>query len=67
VTRPVTLKAVLEGTETDSQDKARLGVSASTTISRGDFGMKFNQMLGSGNLAVSDKVKIQLDLSFVAA
>jgi polyisoprenoid-binding protein YceI len=67
VTRPVTLRAVLEGTETDSQGKARLGVSASTAISRGDFGMKFNQVLGSGNVVVSDKVKIQLDLSFVAA
>ena len=54
VTRPVTLKAVLEGTETDSQGNARLGVSASTAISRGDFGMKFNQVLGSGNVVVSD-------------
>ena len=29
--------------------------------------MKFNQALGSGNVAVSDKVKLQLDISAVKA
>ncbi|HEV3093202.1 MAG TPA: YceI family protein [Solirubrobacteraceae bacterium] len=65
VTRPVTLKAVFEGTETDPQGNDRVGVSATAQINRGDFGMKFNVALGSGNLVVSDKVKILVDVSAV--
>ncbi len=65
VTRPVTLKAVLEGTETDPQGNERVGVSATAQIDRSDFGMKFNAALGSGNLVVSDKVKILVEVSAV--
>jgi polyisoprenoid-binding protein YceI len=65
VTHPVTLKAVFEGAETDPQGNDRVGVSASTQISRGDYGMKFNAALGSGNVVVSDKVKIFVDVSAV--
>jgi polyisoprenoid-binding protein YceI len=65
VTRGVTLKATLEGAETDPQGNERIGVSASTQISRGDFGMKFNAALGSGNLVVADKVKILVEVSAV--
>ncbi|MGC2374378.1 MAG: YceI family protein [Solirubrobacteraceae bacterium] len=65
VTRNVTLKATLEGTETDPQGNERIGVSASTQINRGDYGIKFNAALGSGNLMVSDKVKILVEVSAV--
>jgi polyisoprenoid-binding protein YceI len=67
VTRPLTLKATLEGTETDPQGNDRVGVSAVAQIDRSDFGMKFNAALGSGNVVVSDKVKILLDISAVKA
>ncbi len=65
VTRPVTLKASLEGTETDPQGNQRIGVSATAQIDRSDFGMRFNAALGSGNLVVSDKVKILVEVSAV--
>lgn len=65
VTRSVTLKATLEGTETDPQGNERIGVSASTQINRGDYDIKFNAALGSGNLVVSDKVKILVEVSAV--
>lgn len=65
VTRGVTLKAVFEGAETDPQGNDRVGISASTQISRGDYGMKFNAALGSGNVVVSDKVKLLVDISAV--
>ena len=65
VTRPVTLKAVFEGAETDPQGNDRVGVSASTQINRSDYDMKFNAALGSGNLVVSDKVKILVEVSAV--
>ena len=65
VTRPVTFKAEFEGAETDHQGNDRVGVSASTQINRCDFEMKFNAALGSGNLVVSDKVKILVEVSAV--
>ncbi|HWX88598.1 MAG TPA: YceI family protein [Solirubrobacteraceae bacterium] len=65
VTRQVTFKAVFEGAETDPQGNDRVGVSASAQISRGDFGMKFNAALSSGNLVVADKVKILVEVSAV--
>ncbi len=65
VTRPVTLKAVFEGAETDPQGNDRVGVSAGAQINRSDYDMKFNAALGSGNLVVSDKVKILVEVSAV--
>ena len=65
VTRNVTLKATLEGSETDPQGNKRIGVSARTQIDRGDYNIKFNAALGSGNLVVSDKVKILVEVSAV--
>ncbi len=67
ITRPLKLSATLEGTETDHEGHPRVGVSATAQISRGDHDMKFNMALGSGNVVVGDKVKIQLDISAVKA
>ncbi len=66
ITRPVTLKTTLEGYEPeDHQGKTRVGLSASAQINRSDFEMRFNAALGSGNMVVSDKVKILVDVSAV--
>ncbi len=65
VTKPITLNAELGGAETDTFGNDRVGLDLTGEISRSDFGMKFNQVLGSGNLAVSDKVKLQLDISAI--
>jgi polyisoprenoid-binding protein YceI len=68
VTRPVTLKATLEGIEPeDHQGNTRIGISAATQINRSDFEMRFNAALGSGNVVVSDKVKILVEVSAVKA
>ena len=68
ITRPVTLKATLEGYEPeDHQGNTRVGISASTQINRSDFEMRFNAALGSGNMVVSDKVKILVEVSAVKA
>jgi polyisoprenoid-binding protein YceI len=65
VTNPVTLTAVVEGTETDPWGNERVGLEATGRISRGDWGMTFNQALGSGNLLVGEKVTLILDISAV--
>jgi polyisoprenoid-binding protein YceI len=65
VTREIELDATVLGADTDPQGNERVGLEISGQLSRGDFGMKFNQALGSGNLMVSDKVKLVLDVSAV--
>lgn len=65
VTRPVVLNAEVQGTETDPWGNERVGLEASGQLNRGDWGMTFNQALGSGNMLVSDKVKLTLDISAV--
>jgi polyisoprenoid-binding protein YceI len=65
VTRAVRLDAEVQGLETDPWGQDRVGLEISGQLSRGDYGMKFNQVLGSGNVLVSDKVRISLDMSLV--
>jgi polyisoprenoid-binding protein YceI len=67
VTKPITLKAEVGGQETDPFGNDRVGLEATGELSRSDYGMKFNMALGSGNIAVSDKVKLDLDISAIKA
>jgi polyisoprenoid-binding protein YceI len=65
VTKPVTLTAEVQGTETDPWGNERVALEVSGQLNRGDWGMTFNQALGSGNLLVGEKVKLQLDIAAV--
>jgi polyisoprenoid-binding protein YceI len=65
VTRPITLRAELQGTESDPWGNERVGLEVTGQLHRGDWGMTFNQALGSGNMLVSDRVKLSLDISGV--
>ena len=67
VTKPVRFEAVVDGPDTDPWGNERAGIEAVGTISRSDYDMKFNQALGSGNMLVSDKVNIVLQISAVKA
>lgn len=68
VTNELVLNAEVGGSEPDVQSgRARIGLEVTGELSRGAYGMKFNQALGSGNVMVSDKVKLQLDLAVIAA
>lgn len=64
-TREVELEAEVGGTEVGSNGEDRAGLEVTGKLSRGDFGMKFNAALGSGNAVVSDKVKLELDIAAV--
>jgi polyisoprenoid-binding protein YceI len=66
ITKPITLTAEVTGTEEDPWGNQRVGLEVTGTLKRGDWDMKFNQALGSGNVMVSDKVKLSLDISAVA-
>ena len=67
VTKEITLEAIVDGTDIDPMGNTRLGLEVVGQLSRGDFEMKFNQALGSGNVVVSDKVKLAVDVSAVKA
>jgi polyisoprenoid-binding protein YceI len=65
VTMPITLTAEIQGLEQDPWGNERIGLEVTGQLKRGEFGMTFNQALGSGNMLVSDKVKLSLDISAV--
>jgi polyisoprenoid-binding protein YceI len=65
VTKPITLTAEVQGTETDPWGNERVALEVTGQLDRGDWNMTFNQALGSGNLLVGEKVKLQLDIAAV--
>jgi len=67
ITNEIVLHAEVGGTEIDPWGNERVGLEATGQLSRNDFGIKFNMALGSGNVAVGDKVKLSLDISAVKA
>jgi polyisoprenoid-binding protein YceI len=65
VTHPIVLDAEVQGTEIDPWGNERVALEASGQLNRSEWGMTFNQALGSGNMLVSDKVKLTLDVSAI--
>jgi polyisoprenoid-binding protein YceI len=65
VTKPITLMAEVQGTETDPWGNERVALEVTGQLNRGDWNMTFNQALGSGNLLVGEKVKLALDIAAV--
>jgi polyisoprenoid-binding protein YceI len=65
VTREVALDVTSEGRTRDPWGGERTGFTATTKIKRSDFGLTWNQLLETGGLAVSDEVKISLDIQLV--
>jgi polyisoprenoid-binding protein YceI len=65
ITKEIELTGDVAGTDTDPWGNDRVGLEITGQLSRGDYGMTFNQALGSGNMLVSDKVKLSLDVSAV--
>ncbi len=66
-TRPVELAAEFYGATNDAYGQDRVGFSATTQISRKEFGVSFNAAFGTGNAVVADKVEIALELEFTRA
>jgi polyisoprenoid-binding protein YceI len=61
----ITLRAEVGGTGIDPYGNERVGLEVTGELSRGDFGMRFNQALGSGNMLVSDRVRLVLDIQAI--
>jgi polyisoprenoid-binding protein YceI len=67
VTKPITLDASYEGTGKDPWGGERVGFSATTTVTRADFGVNFNKALDAGGLLVGEKVELNLEVEAVLA
>jgi polyisoprenoid-binding protein YceI len=64
-TKPVTFDVEFGGVAVDPFGATRAGFSASTQISRKDFGITWNAALEAGGVLVGDKVTITIDSAFV--
>ena len=62
VTRGVSLETELAGKGIDPWGGQRAGFTATTTISRKDFGLTWNQGLEAGGVLVGDQVKISVEI-----
>ncbi len=67
VTSEIVLNAEINGVDIDPYGNEKVGLGVTGQLSRGDYGMTFNQALGSGNMLVADKVKLALDISAAKA
>jgi polyisoprenoid-binding protein YceI len=66
-TKPVSFDVVFNGAEVFPADqKLHSGFDATTELRRGDFGIDFNMPIGIDKLALGEKVKVELDIQFVA-
>lgn len=65
VTKPVALATEFGGAAAGPDGAQRVGFSATTEISRKDFGLTWNVALEGGGLLVSDTVKIAIELAAV--
>ena len=66
-TKPVTFKVEFGGIAVDPFGATRAGFSATTQISRKEFGITWNAALEAGGVLVGDKVTINIDSAFVLA
>jgi polyisoprenoid-binding protein YceI len=65
VSNRIVLFAEFHGSETDPYGNERIALEVTGSLDRSEWGMTFNQVLGSGNMLVSDRVKLQLDIAAV--
>ena len=65
-TKPVTFDCTFNGTM-DGMGPTRASFTATTTINRMDFGVKWDKTLDNGSLVVSKDVDIDLELELVKA
>jgi polyisoprenoid-binding protein YceI len=66
VTKPVSIEFEETGSAKDPYGNIRIGFEGGTTIDRRDWGLTFNAALETGGVLVSDKIKLEFDVSAIA-
>ena len=65
VTRPVVLDTEFEGQVDDPSGSRRAAFTATTQISRDEFGVRWNQLIETGGAVVGDNVRVTLHIEVV--
>jgi polyisoprenoid-binding protein YceI len=65
VTKPVTVVFEETGSAQDPFGNLRVGFEGSTTINRKDWGLTWNAALETGGVLVSEKIKLEFDVSAI--
>ncbi|MGW5422850.1 YceI family protein [Streptomyces sp. NPDC003943] len=65
VTKPLAIDLEFNGTATDVYGNERVGFEGSAEILRSDWGLTWNAALETGGVMVSDKVKLNFDISAI--
>jgi polyisoprenoid-binding protein YceI len=63
--RPVEFEVTVHGVTKDPQGQDRVGLEVRGTISRGEFGLRWQQALETGGVVVADEVRIVADIAAV--
>ena len=66
VTNPVSIDFESTGSAVDPYGNLRIGFEGATSISRKDWGLTWNAALETGGVLVSDKIKLEFDVSAIA-
>ncbi|MFD5190656.1 YceI family protein [Streptomyces sp. NPDC058357] len=65
VTRPLSIDLEFNGSATDVYGNERVGFEGGADILRSDWGLTWNAALETGGVMVSDKVKLNFDISAI--
>ena len=65
VTKPVTIEFEQTGSAIDPFGNTRVGFEGATTVNRKDFGLTWNAALETGGVLVSEKVRLEFDISAI--
>ncbi|MFH8613602.1 YceI family protein [Streptomyces sp. NPDC017979] len=65
VTRPLTIDLEFNGSAKDAFGNERVGFEGGATILRSDWGLTWNAAVETGGVMVSDKVKLNFDISAI--
>jgi polyisoprenoid-binding protein YceI len=65
ITRPVTILFEENGTAQDPFGNTRVGFEGATTINRKDWDLTWNAALETGGVLVSEKIKLEFDVSAI--
>lgn len=65
VTKPVTIEFEENGSAKDPFGNIRVGFEGETTVNRKDWGLSWNAALETGGVLVSEKIKLEFDISAI--
>jgi polyisoprenoid-binding protein YceI len=65
VTRPVTVDFEFTGTAKDPFGNLRAGFEGRAEVNRKDWGLTYNAALETGGFMISDKIKLEIDVSAI--